>query len=1241
MNLSTQQEVDIYHSTYFNPETAKRYLNKISRTMYNECKNSQSHLCGIVRFDGTTSQFINNKNICYDEHLTTDHYILNLSGDITNYFMKKQFLRNYKNKVFTFEEVNEMNKIFERRIWLFINGYFVPKGYIIVKNSMVYICLKASDFDKTELNNIVKSNVDFSLIFLPHSNMLRGKDRKSTELYGNDTLINSQLDTKTVKVANSPYWTVFDKSNSGKRNMLLGTDMISYQNGNEIIYRTDDGFSELQKLSIYSDLYAYNDVNLLSTVTSITKTGLLQNKVLQKDFYQSESEQVRFTDEFISLTAKRNVVELLSKPLDTLQPNSKYLMQVQIFKNHLNGSGEIRLVNSETTVFNNSIFINPSEIIGTKLFYLETKEDINHPVLDLRISDLLIDGSIELKIELIPFENERSFVLNDGVRNFCVPLENAPINEKNILVYAYDNSTGTKKFIHNATVKGNYPNIYTIENVPNDILTLNVEYYGNENEYYDMFVSHKWYIDHIGEEAYLESFLQDTLLDPIKNYTPKVFDYSFENFLQNATDSSDTEEFDLYTLNKLIEFVSENNVLYKEMLEELHRTEYRRIAKNIYVDLEDPTWNYIYNRATTTTSMYDTKSGTVKDPDLMKYTSVHLNEECIYIKISDTDNTINDFAIWIDTLRIINFHTYIENFTTWIFIPKRLVTDKSIIEIEMIMKPNRKECMVKFDSIDTLIPLCSTEAGGYQEPYPALQTIGTSSDIVENDKILRYIVPKDMKYSSAWTLIPEGENDETLLFYNNELLTQNNQENNIEDIRSSVFTTSNIISVTSDNTLTEGIYGDKPSFWEDKPEMMEILKAYNVGKTNYGIFLRINKSRLLSPDIAGLLNFFENTIYDTLIWYGCKYPDKETRYTVNCMCDNFIPNNLLFFNKMTKEIYPQDSFFIKFNKNHIPLNMLIHRVNGLECSLGLNDESLVGENITIVTIDNYARIQSNSMNGQGTSRFEITNFEGFNDPDTISRVRMCIDGRTLYNDMDNISIERDKGKYGSAFTVTGAINSTKPEVEALIEYLPYGLKLVHSENLIATNGVIDLSGSINKPFSLLFFDVYLNGRKLTYKHIDVMCDDMVRIKNVNSLKHLRIYEKQPIGDMYTLFPTTNDHTDGLSSINSDLLRINDLYKEIYPDQEIEDTDDAPFDDIDIHIKGLIEVIEEIIFKLPIFPDENQLQDVLLDYAEPYLEPDTNVFMVDPDRFFNEITEEPIIYKVYRYNPDNDVVTTTE
>jgi hypothetical protein len=76
-----------------------------------------------------------------------------------------------------------------------------------------------------------------------------------------------------------------------------------------------------------------------------------------------------------------------------------------------------------------------------------------------------------------------------------------------------------------------------------------------------------------------------------------------------------------------------------------------------------------------------------------------------------------------------------------------------------------------------------------------------------------------------------------------------------------------------------------------------------------------------------------------------------------------------------------------------------------------------------------------------------------------------------------------------------------------VQYLGYDEKIVYQQDEIPKKGLINLEGKLDKPFSLVYHTVFLDGYKLSEKHIKQVSPFKIAIQNVTFVHDLIIYER--------------------------------------------------------------------------------------------------------------------------------------
>ena len=176
-------------------------------------------------------------------------------------------------------------------------------------------------------------------------------------------------------------------------------------------------------------------------------------------------------------------------------------------------------------------------------------------------------------------------------------------------------------------------------------------------------------------------------------------------------------------------------------------------------------------------------------------------------------------------------------------------------------------------------------------------------------------------------------------------------------------------------------------------------------------------------------------------------------------------------------------------------------------------------------------------------------------PNRANCIRIFQDGRLLANGVKKITFPEDSNEPINVwfnYPGYGVIGDFQ------IDYIPEGYTLVYAADNINTKGVVDLSGKINKPFSMKYYDVYLNGYRLLPTQINRLANFIIQIKDVETVKILEIYEKNyGADDAYILDQddAKNFLADALYENDEEFReKLKDWIEDIIPNTSIRDTD---------------------------------------------------------------------------------------
>lgn len=203
------------------------------------------------------------------------------------------------------------------------------------------------------------------------------------------------------------------------------------------------------------------------------------------------------------------------------------------------------------------------------------------------------------------------------------------------------------------------------------------------------------------------------------------------------------------------------------------------------------------------------------------------------------------------------------------------------------------------------------------------------------------------------------------------------------------------------------------------------------------------------------------------------------------------------------------------NGNNIEVSPTSHKPLGDRFKIKAVAPYLVGKDITVlcrrvstvytVDIKTDEDVTKNILSGADISRHQ-------------GHYRIYRNGRLLPPDVYDI---RFKFKRDS-FTVITLNTEKKIGDRYYIEINPNIFYTNYYDNSIDSNGMLDFGGRLNKPFSLKWFDVFLNGYKLNDDNFDIITPRYVLIKNVKTTDHLLIMEKNWSDDVFKFRTSKED-----------------------------------------------------------------------------------------------------------------------
>lgn len=174
----------------------------------------------------------------------------------------------------------------------------------------------------------------------------------------------------------------------------------------------------------------------------------------------------------------------------------------------------------------------------------------------------------------------------------------------------------------------------------------------------------------------------------------------------------------------------------------------------------------------------------------------------------------------------------------------------------------------------------------------------------------------------------------------------------------------------------------------------------------------------------------------------------------------------------------------------------------------------------------------------------------------------------------------------------------------IIECVPYKMKEVYYSKFIENNKLIDLYNIIDKPIDLKWFDIYLNGRKLSKRNIEIISPCKFILRDVNSSKNLEIIQNDRDDEEWYGFYSPTDIIDKI------------LEKEDFINDDIgnkDDEEDNTGDDRNTEDDFLYDFWLKFLSRFGfINPDWSQIPANIVKWYDPIFIKPNNIFNISPD-----------------------------
>ena len=202
-----------------------------------------------------------------------------------------------------------------------------------------------------------------------------------------------------------------------------------------------------------------------------------------------------------------------------------------------------------------------------------------------------------------------------------------------------------------------------------------------------------------------------------------------------------------------------------------------------------------------------------------------------------------------------------------------------------------------------------------------------------------------------------------------------------------------------------------------------------------------------------------------------------------------------------------------------------------------------------------------------------------------------------------------------------------------IECMPYMMKQVCYLNSIPTDKVINLKGLIDKPFDFKWYDIYLNGKKLTTKDVEIVSAHLIKVLKTDSVKGLEIIENSRDKEYFGGFDVIYDIIDEL--FENDKVFSDNLNNSVKENCDIKDNE-IPTAGIEDVLIGSLDYILHHLYEFLLLsfgminPDHNQLTMSDLYKFEGLVDKDTPLMIGFDIYGENRLDDERIVLNI---NPD--------
>lgn len=658
--------------------------------------------------------------------------------------------------------------------------------------------------------------------------------------------------------------------------------------------------------------------------------------------------------------------------------------------------------------------------------------------------------------------NVKGGLLLNTARAFQIDLDTNPVPPSNIICWTVSgDGFNTVQYIHDAHITLYYPNVYVIENVPDDAnIYITWSYYDDTTM---KFVNPlRQYMDF--NINYASDIINDRIPQAIRAYIPyehTYFEWHYATYFRKSTRRyNEPMMYTFDTLKKLIDDdATRLESIYKHAVQQ---TAYKWHSNpKYYISMEE--WGSIASR-TRRNNHNEIKYGT----------KVDFNMEYVYFVLEHEDGRSYPISVTIDGVRCMNHLQFTEGFRTFVYVPAAFVRNTSKLEFEIMKVRNNQ-----INSADVQMPPihCSMELpDNFLDISPQNFMIAIRKEIpdIENNGGMRYVYEVAPNYEMYW------------LIFGLTKYIHGIPEDYTTEVPEKVSTYTNILT-SSDSVLLDD--------------------AGNALKTGDGTFWYGGDYHYLL-EFGDDISIFETPNPD----FPEEGPDKPE------YLDAYQVRDLGYYGDARRRFYfylPNDKFeYVKgFDENG---NRKKRKVDPVYIT-PITD-FFADEHVRMVSTDIYRNwkfiIGRDNMGEFDATATKITIDDFYLEP-AVNKIRIYLDGRMLDPFYDFITdASMAKGFIlGSKVNISIRKKITAP-ADVLVEFLPYRYQLLYRLEDVSNNNIQLRETAITRPFSMVYYDVYVNGEKLQPDEVEVVTPAKIIIKRVLHNDIVSFYERCHDQDIY-------------------------------------------------------------------------------------------------------------------------------